>query len=63
MPRSSPYRIELDERERDVLESLAQRWATLSDAARDAAAEIARVAKERENRERLTPERKKSPAG
>jgi hypothetical protein len=43
----------IEEHFNDVLESLAQRWATLSDAAREAAAEIARVAKERETKERL----------
>ena len=36
----------------DVLESLAERWATLSDAAKEAAAEIARVAKLRAKAEK-----------
>lgn len=42
----------LEEHFNDVLESLAERWATLSDAAKVAAAEIARVAKLRDKVEK-----------
>lgn len=41
----------LEERFNDVLESLAERWATLSDEAKKAAEEIARHAKAREKAE------------
>jgi hypothetical protein len=47
----------IEEHFNDVLESLAERWATLSDAAKTAAAEIARVAKVRAKLERETGKR------